>query len=119
MAVKTPDRYWMSRSFVLALVAVLGAFVLSYLLDNATPATVIVPVSVTTWFGGKVLKKDNPTAVKPDRYWMSRSFVIVMTSVLGAFVLAYLLGEATIATVIVPAALTGWFGGKILKRNGT
>ena len=56
-------------------------------------------------------------AVKPDRYWISRSFVIVMASVLGAFVLAYLLGEATIATVIVPVSVTTWFGGKVLKKD--
>lgn len=57
-------------------------------------------------------------AVNRERYWMSRSFVIAMTGIIGAFVLAYLLDNATPATVIVPAMGTGWFGGKILKRNG-
>lgn len=56
-------------------------------------------------------------AVNQDRYWMSRSFVITMTGILGAFVLAYLLKSETIATVIVPAMGLNWFGGKVLKKK--
>jgi len=54
--------------------------------------------------------------MKPDRYWMSRSFAIVMTAVLGSFGIAYVLCDATVATVIVPVAVTTWFGGKIFRK---
>ena len=55
--------------------------------------------------------------------WLSRSFFVVLVAIVGAFVLAWHLKEAMAATVIVPAALTGWFGGKAAagfagKRNG-
>jgi hypothetical protein len=53
-----------------------------------------------------------------DRYWMSRSFVIAMSGIVGAFVLAYLLKEGNIAIVVVPAMGLNWFGGKVLKREG-
>jgi hypothetical protein len=50
------NRYFLSRSFIIEILVIVGAFGLSYLLDDATPATVIVPVAVTAWFGGKVLR---------------------------------------------------------------
>lgn len=54
--------------------------------------------------------------MREDRYWMSRSFVIAMSGIVGAFVLAYLLKSETIATVIVPAMGLNWFGGKVFKK---
>jgi len=54
--------------------------------------------------------------------YLSRSFWIVLFAMAGAFALAWYLKDATPATVIVPAAITGWFGGKfaesMINRNG-
>ena len=51
------DRYWMNRSFVIAMSGIIGGLVLAYLLKSETVATVIVPAMGVNWFGGKVLKK--------------------------------------------------------------
>ena len=47
-----------------------------------------------------------------DKY-LSRSFWIAVAAITGAFVLSWHLKDVTPATVIVPAAITGWFGGKL------
>ena len=44
--------------------------------------------------------------------WLSRGFWIVMYAITGAIFLSWFLKDATPAIVIIPAALTGWFGGK-------
>lgn len=56
--------------------------------------------------------------------YLSRSFWIVLFAIAGAFTLSWHLSDVTAATVIVPAALTGWFGGKfaesmLARKNGT
>ena len=46
---------------------------------------------------------------------LSRSFWIVVLAMAGSFALSWYLRDVTPATVIVPAALTGWFGGKFAE----
>lgn len=49
------------------------------------------------------------------KYYMARSFLITMTGIVGAFALAYLMEDTSVATIIVPVATTAWFGGKVVK----
>ena len=54
--------------------------------------------------------------------FLSRSFWIIIVAIGGAFLLSFYLKESLAATVIVPAAITGWFGGKfaesMVNKNG-
>ena len=47
--------------------------------------------------------------------YLSRSFWIVVLAMIAGFALSWYLKDATPATVIIPAALTGWFGGKFAE----
>lgn len=50
-----------------------------------------------------------------DKGFLSRSFIIVLVAIVGSFVLAHCLEDSSIATIIIPVAVTNWFGGKAFQ----
>jgi len=47
---------WVSRSFWITIYGMTGSFLMGWLLKDATIITVVVPVLVTNWFGGKAVE---------------------------------------------------------------
>ena len=44
--------------------------------------------------------------------FLSRSWWIIIYGMTGVFALAWILKDATVATVVIPVLVTNWFGGK-------
>ena len=50
--------------------------------------------------------------------WLSRSFWLVLIFGLLGFALSWQLKAAVAFTTVVSVGLTGWFGGKMVQKDG-